>query len=165
MSTFSRSFLEMMGTKIESAASKNIDNEFHDGSSDCEENIYTFKNVSSRFYSLVNESDILEYLNTGILSRLICCLANLAILFSGPHGLQIIDNPYVWLAYFPLSFLATYRYLTCSNVYDIYNFERLYLMSSGKSKENLDKLKTGNDEMYFYTIIAYFKKKFPGMRF
>ena len=38
-------------------------------------------------------------------------------------------------------------------------------MSSGKSKENLDKMKTGNDEMYFYTIIAYFKKKYPGMRF
>jgi len=29
--------------------SKNIDNEFHDGSSDSDENIYTFKNVCSRF--------------------------------------------------------------------------------------------------------------------
>lgn len=38
-------------------------------------------------------------------------------------------------------------------------------MSSGKSKENLDKMKTGNNDMYFYTMIEYFKKKYPGMRF
>lgn len=57
LSIFSQSFQDMMGFKHESLG-KNIDNDFHEGSSDSEENIYTFKNVSSRFYNLLNESDI-----------------------------------------------------------------------------------------------------------
>jgi len=46
LSVFSRSFLDLVGSKNEIVC-KNIDNEFHDGSSDSEENIYT--NVYSRF--------------------------------------------------------------------------------------------------------------------
>ena len=58
--------------------------------------------------------------------QILAMILNLIIVFSAPHSFQFFKDQNLWVIYYLVSIMGTYKYLSNSKDYDLINFEEVY---------------------------------------
>ena len=62
--------------------------------------------------------------------------------------MQMIELPQVWIAYYFMSLVATYKFLTFCKHYDIFNYEQLYKKETGIVSDTFLELKKTDPQLF-----------------
>lgn len=95
-------------------------------------------------------------------SSLALVLNLLAVVTS--HPLNLLPKE-LYLGYFLISVIATYRYFYTFRRYEIVEYEELYCRAKGKIVREFKATKESDPYKYYFKILSYLSDKFPGVHF
>lgn len=81
---------------------------------------------------MISESDLVAQNEWKVMAnQVLAIIMNVLIFFSAPNSFCLVKNEKLFIGYGLLSLVATYKYLTHTKKYHLYNFEELYVQLGG----------------------------------
>ena len=103
---------------------------------------------------MISESDLVAQNEWKVMAnQVLAIVLNVLIFFSAPNSFCLVKNEYLFYLYALISVVASYKYLTHTKKYQLYNFEDLYVQLGG----HLDaELKQQQPSRYYKKILRSF---------
>lgn len=93
-------------------------------------------------------------------------MINLLVVLSADHSFMVVDSqmrPWVFLAFGFVSLMATFKFLTNTKTYQVFNFESMYFQMGGY--HSLKDIRDSNPKRFYNQIDQFFHKQFPNTSF